>query len=329
MTYQMVKGHGIEGEFIGKDDFRRRHYHENDEHHNGDRHDCNDHREHDECRYHHRDWHNEQHHDHPDRDYDDRDYHEEDDRGDCHDHPHPYPYDCTQHYYNTRTLISRSWYLSGIVARRLQSVTGDQAKDGLFLLNSLLSWKCVEIDLIPYWTYYEFKADIGRERYFIPNLYAVESLTFNIGPLRYSTNDISRKAYFGTGRIDNVKSLPFDWYFNREKGGGSIYLYFKPESRFPIKIMGKFALHNVCFQTNLLSVYDAAYVEYLRFALAQYMCAEYRITMSADSYKILMSIRRTLMDVSPPDLSTKKKSILTTGYAMNFGDINFGRGFRP
>lgn len=231
--------------------------------------------------------------------------------------------------YTARQLITRSWFLSGIVARRLQSVTGDQATDGLFLLNALLNWKSIQVDLIPYWTYYEFPAVIGQESYFIPNLLAVETLTFNIGDVRYPTDFTNRSSYFGTGRVDNISSLPSNWYFNRSLGGGTIYLYFSPAGTYPIKIMGKFGLQNVTLDTDLTSIYDSSYLEYLRYALAKYMCSEYGILFNPESEKILMSISRTLMDVSPPDISIKKSSILTTGSGINFGDVNIGRGWRP
>lgn len=231
--------------------------------------------------------------------------------------------------YTARQLVTRSWFLSGIVARRLQSVTGDQATDGLFLLNALLDWKSIQIDLIPYWTYYEFPAVVGVEAYYIANLYAVESLTFNIGDVRYPTDPSSRSAYFGTGRVDNINSLPSNWYFNRSLGGGSIYLYFKPAGTYPIKIMGKFGLQNVTLDTDLTAIYDPAYLEYLRFALAQYMCAEYGIIFNPQSTKILMAIQRQLMDISPPDLSMRKSSILTEVSGINFGDVNLGMGWRP
>lgn len=231
--------------------------------------------------------------------------------------------------YTARQLVTRSWYLSGIVARRLQSVTGDQATDGLFLLNALLEWKSIQIDLIPYWTYYEFPAVVGQEQYFIPNLFAVESLTFNIDSVRYPTDFTTRTAYFGTGRVDNIDSLPSNWYFNRSLGGGSIYMYFKPQGEYPIKIMGKFGLTNVDLDTDMLTVYDPSYLEYLRYALAQYMCSEYGIMMNPESKEILKSLSRTLMDVSPPDLSIRKTSILTVGTGINFGDVNIGKGWRP
>jgi hypothetical protein len=231
--------------------------------------------------------------------------------------------------YTARQLVTRSWYLSGIVARRLQSVTGDQATDGLFLLNALLDWKSIQIDLIPYWTYYEFPAVIGQEAYFIPNLFAVETLTFNVNTVRYSTGFVSRSNYFGSARVDDINSLPNVWYFNRSLGGGSIYLYFKPAGPYPIKIMGKFGLTNVDLDTDLTAIYDPSYLEYLRYALAQYMCSEYGIVMNPESKGILMALQRTLMDVSPPDLSVRKSSILTNIPGLNWGDINLGVGWRP
>lgn len=231
--------------------------------------------------------------------------------------------------YTARQLITRSWYLSGIVARRLQSVTGDQINDGLFLLNSLLNWKSIQIDLIPYWTYYEFPAVVGQESYFIENLIAVESLTFNLQDVRYSTEPVTRTQYFATGRVDDINSLPSVWYFNRTLGGGTIYLYFLPQDTYPIKIMAKFALTDVTLDTDLLTVYDFSYCEYLRYALANYMCSEYGIIFNPESMQILKQIQRQLMDVSPPDLSLRKSSMLVEGSGINFADINIGRGWRP
>lgn len=232
--------------------------------------------------------------------------------------------------YTAQTLITRSWYLSGIIARNLQTVTGDQITDGLMLLNALLDWQSIQIDLIPYWTYNQsFTTIPGQETYFIPNCVAIESVTFNIGPVRYPMDFTSRTHYFGSGRVDNIQTLPFNWYFNRQLGGGTLYLYFLPDQAYPLRIMGKFALQEVTLQEDLLTVYDPAYIEYLRYALARYMCSEYGIAFNPESEKIYQQIVRQLMDVMPPDLSNVKTSILTEGTGINWGDVNIGRGWRP
>lgn len=246
--------------------------------------------------------------------------------------------------YTAQTLITRSWYLSGIVARNLQTVTGDQINDGLMLLNALLDFKQIETDLIPYWTYVELPAIAGQEFYFLPNIAAIESLTFNLDVVRYAMDSTSRHTYYGSGRIDNVKTLPFNYNFNRTLGGGNLAIYFLPESNYPLKIMGKFFLTDVNLQTDLTNInsnlpytfinsnnvgYDTSYIEYLRYALAQYMCSEYGMQFNPESEAILNKMMRKLMYMSPPDLSIIKTSILTQGTGINFGDVNIGKGYRP
>src|ERR1700676_5509414 len=232
--------------------------------------------------------------------------------------------------YTAQQLITRAWYLSGIVARQAQTVSGDQITDGLFLLNSLLNWKQVETDLIPYWTYNTSMYTVpGQEAYFIPNCVEIQCVTFNIGVLRYPMDYSTNRVYFGSGRVDNISTLPFNWTFTRELGGGNLYLYFLPQDAYQLKIFGKFFLTNVVLTTDLATVYDTSYIEYLRYALAEYMCSEWGIIFSPQSEKILRKIERELMYVSPPDLSMIKTSVLTNGSGYNYGDINLGRGWRP
>lgn len=246
--------------------------------------------------------------------------------------------------YTAETLINRAWYLSGIVARNLQVVTGDQINDGLMLLNALLDFKQIETDLIPYWTYIELPLIGGQEFYFLPFVAAVESATFNIDVVRYPMDYTTRRTYFGSSRVDNIETLPFNWNFNRGEGGGTFAVYFLPQSNYPLKLMVKLFLNDVSLNTDLTNVstslpytflqtnnagYDTSYIEYLRYALAQYMCSEYGILFNPESAKILQKMQRQLMFESPPDLRRIGVSILGQGAGFNWGDINIGRGFRP
>lgn len=246
--------------------------------------------------------------------------------------------------YFAQELITRSWFLSGIVARNLQLPTGDQIYDGLQMLNDLLNFKQIEIDLIPYWTYIELPLVAGQEFYFLPYVAAIESATFNIDVVRYPMDFVSRRNYYGTSRVDNISTLPFSWNYNRALGGGNMALYFLPESNYPLKMMVKIFLVDVTLDmdlTNLSEIVpytfinssnqglDTSYIEYLRYALAQYMCSEYGVLFNPESEKILTSYKRKLMYISPPDLSTQKTSILTQGTGLNWGDINIGKGWRP
>jgi hypothetical protein len=248
--------------------------------------------------------------------------------------------------YTAQQLITRAWYLSGIVARNLQQVTGDQITDGLMLLNALLDFKQIEIDLIPYWTYIEMPVVATQEFYFLPYVAAVESVTFNLDVVRYPMDMVSRSNYYGSARVDNISSLPFSYNYNRALGGGNLALYFKPEADYPLKLMAKLFLVDVQLDTDLTNIseitpytfinsanqgYDTSYIEYLRYALAQYMCSEYGISFNPQSQRILDSYKRKLMYIGPPDLSLQKVTTLAANQAVgwNWGDVNIGRGWRP
>ena len=246
--------------------------------------------------------------------------------------------------YLAQQLITRSWYLSGIVARNLQFVTGDQITDGLMLLNALLDFKQIETDLLPYWTYIEMPMIAGQEFYFLPSIADIESATFNIDVVRYPMDQTHRRAYFGSSRVDNIQTLPFNWNFNRGQGGGTIGFYFLPDSNYPLKMMAKIFLNDVSLNTDLTNIsstlpytflqtqnagFDTSYIEYLRYALAEYMCSEYGVLFNPQSALILRKYERKLMYMSPPDLSLTKTSILAEGTGLNYGDINIGRGYRP
>ena len=257
--------------------------------------------------------------------------------------------------YTAQDLVTRSWYLSGIIARNLQTPTGDQINDGLQLLNNLLDFKQIETDLIPYYQYITFDCVPTQEYYFLPYVADVESSTFNLNVVRYPMSSTSRTNYFGSSRVDNIYTLPFSWNFNRGVGGGTYAMYFIPDQPYPIKMMVKLFLTDATLTTDLMNVtetltntynvpfyttytflnnsiqgYDAAYLEYLRYALARFMCSEYGIVFNPQSEAIFQSYQRKLMYESPPDLSMKKLSILqadASGYS--WGDVNIGRGYRP
>lgn len=325
--------------------------------------------------------------------------------------------------YLAQTLVTRSWFLSGIVSRGAQVPSGDQITDGLQMLNDLLNFKQIETDLIPYWTYVLMPLVGGQEYYYMPNVAEIETSTFNIGVVRYPMERANRRAYFGSSRVDNIQTLPYDWQYNRGEGGGTLSMYFLPQSNYPFKFMAKMFLTNVTLQEDLTNAfsplssgfvqtisvtnggtgytqtptvaisnsstndnatafatvingtvtainivnagssytqtptvtitgngtgatatatvsnytflqtgnagYDTSYIEYLRYALARYMCSEYGVEFNPQSEKIFRSMERTLMYVSPPDLRNIKTSILVQGEGYNWGDVNIGMGWRP
>ncbi len=231
--------------------------------------------------------------------------------------------------YTALQLITRSYYLSQVVSRQLQTVSGDQITDGLYLLNALLDYKSTDIRLIPYFNQYLFNTAQGQEMYFVPNLLYVDSLTFNIGPVRYSLEEMTRKEYFSGPRVDNIQSLPYGYRVERILGGANVYLYFEPADVYQMRLWGKFGLTDVTLQTDLSLLYDPFYIEYYRYALAQEICEEWGATFPDESKNKLKAMEKKLMEVSPPDLSLVKRSFFSGQPGFDWQMANLYKGWLP
>lgn len=219
-------------------------------------------------------------------------------------------------------LISDSWYLSGIVAQDLEVVSGAQETLGLSLLNSVLAIKTANNRLIPYYDQLDIVAIPGQETYFIPGCIRIETFTYFIGPVRFSVIETSRRVYNGSPRVENINSLPFIWTQIRTLGGTNLKMYFSPGQNYPIQIWGKFGLVNVSLNQDLELTFDDYYIEYLRYALAEYMCSEYNVAVPPLTMKRLAEYEEMITDISPMDLSMKKMSSFNKSTAINWAYIN-------
>lgn len=231
--------------------------------------------------------------------------------------------------YSAAQLITRAFYLSGKISQDLETLDSSDLNSGLFLLNAVLAIKTANNRLIPYYTFYEFDTIVGQETYFIPNLISVDSLTFNINNVRFATSEQSRRQYFGSPRVDTVQSLPFTWHSERAKGGSNLYFYFIPDSEYPIKLWGKFSLTEIAsYDTDLSTTMEPFYIEYLRYALAEYICAEYGITFQPQSQAKLDEYEKIITDISPPDLTQIRRTAFSKNNFMNWAYVNFP-GWEP
>jgi hypothetical protein len=150
-------------------------------------------------------------------------------------------------------LISEAFYVSGIVSRGFQTVAGDQVTTGLLVLNEILTDTVVDIGKIPYFTdNYSFHAVAGQEKYFIPGMTQMETLTFYIDSVRFQMQKDQRDYYFGRGRAENTSALPFEWHTELALGGMNLFLYFFPDQNFPMVATGLFSLNTVSLYQDLL-----------------------------------------------------------------------------
>lgn len=154
--------------------------------------------------------------------------------------------------YTVTNLITDAFYVSGIVSRDFEQPTGSQLAVGLNTLNSVISDKAIESDMIPYYTKYSFNAISGVETYFIPNLETADTLVFYLNSVRYQMRQINRIAFRGNPRA-NISSLPFNWNIERCVGGALVSLYFFPDKNYPLELWGLFRLSQVSLGQDLHS----------------------------------------------------------------------------
>lgn len=232
--------------------------------------------------------------------------------------------------YLTRELVIASYYLSGVRAKDAQLVTGGDIEQGLKLLNRLLNLKQAQTDLIPYFQYNTcYFTENSKETYFIFNCANIQSVTFNYDTVRFPLRRSSANQYLAGARPNNISSLPQTYFTYRANGGTVLKLYFKPMSRWRLNIYGKFFLLNVDLDTNLSEMYDGSYIEYLHWALAEYICFEFGIQFGEEKLTTKRKVEDILKYQAAPDPTVSKISNLQKPLSAGWAYFNYFRGFVP
>jgi hypothetical protein len=239
--------------------------------------------------------------------------------------------------YLVSELIANAYYTAGLVARDFQAgLTGGQAEDGLFFLNSVIGQMTVQDGCIPYYTVYNFDSQVGVASYLIPGLIKADTVVFYMmdnpdNPLRYQMEELSRYQNFGTSRADNIQSLPFNYYIERCFGGARLYLYFTPQQPYPMEIHGLFRLQEVTLYQDLSLTLDRFYIDFLQYKLTERLCAQYSYDVPPGVAAILMQYQKQIdkqtqkMDITIQKISTFNSNNL----GLNYGQINLGKGWYP
>jgi hypothetical protein len=232
--------------------------------------------------------------------------------------------------YMTTELITGAYYSSGVVSREFETVSGGQIADGLQWLNDILTEKDVDQGMIPYESTYNANFVAGQSVYPIPNLTQIDTLVFYLDTVRYSMQYDKRNNFFGSSRAENIQTLPFEWYFERQFGGGNLHIYFAPDKNYPIEIHGVFRLSTVALGQDLSLTLDQFYRTYLRYALSDRICAEYNLVTPPNvlrqlsKYEAWINKKSRILDLRIQKVSTLQKR---GGYSWAF--VNLGRGFTP
>lgn len=233
--------------------------------------------------------------------------------------------------YTTNQLIAGAYYASGVVSREFETVNGTQFADGLGWLNDIITEKTVDDGMVPYETTYDLNLVTGQEMYFIPDLISVDTFTFYLDAVRYSMKYTQRNEYFGATRVENVETLPFQWYVERCFGGANLYVYFPPNQDYPAVIHGVFRLQTVAAFQDLSLTLDEFMRTYFRYALADRICCEYEIQTPANvmrqlnKYESWINKKSRILDMRINKLSTLQGN----SNSINYAYVNLGHGWMP
>jgi hypothetical protein len=231
--------------------------------------------------------------------------------------------------FTARELVTKSYYLCNKLSRNHETLSGGDLSIGIDLLNDLLAERTVDKKTIPYWTIYSLNTVAGQEEYTIPNLIEVATGTFNIDNVRFSINKVSADRYFGTSRLDNLTSLPMNVNFERVVGGMKASFWPLPQIAYPVKFRGRFALSSVTADTDLSLTYDRYFLVYLRYKLADFMCAEFGMTLLPAAQMQLKSLEKNVQNNSPIDMSMNKRSTFGNGCSLGYIGMQISQGFVP
>ena len=225
------------------------------------------------------------------------------------------------------TLITKAYYLSGIVPRNFESVDRDELADGLDLLNDVLSEINVTGSYIPYFSYPQITCVVGQEEYLIPNAVDIMTATFNIGSVRYEMYQDTLKHYFGSPRVDNLKALPLTWFWERVDGGVKVSVFMLPQQNFVMKFKCKIALSNVTVNTELDDTYDRFYQLFLKYKLADYICDFYNVSTPPKLAARLDQYENIYTDLNAYDYTVNKVASYSKTDSMSYAQANIGKGW--
>lgn len=231
--------------------------------------------------------------------------------------------------YPVTQLVSDAFYISSVVGHDFQVLSGPELSYGVLVLNQIIGDLRIKSDMIPTTkTDYTFTATSGQEMYFIPNMTVLSTLTFTIGPVRYAMVEVPRTSYFGQNRVNNIESLPLSYHTERTIGGLNVFLYFLPNTSYNMQATGLFAPSSVTTGTDLSTVFDQYFINYLTYATACRLCIQYDVNIPAQVQRQLDQYEADIRKVStPPDLTMQVISAFSNSNAINYAQVGIGQGF--
>lgn len=228
-----------------------------------------------------------------------------------------------------REVINRAYYLSGYAARKFETVDGEDITDGLNYFNEVVEEKAIGGNLIPYFTHDTFNSVVGQEVYFVENLVSCVVLTFNIDTVRFTLQKVDTQRYFNIMRANNITSLPYEYYVERQDGGSNIYLYFLPSDIWEFQITGIYKLTTDDLDTELNSTLDMFYQNYILWSSARKIAMYNSVPWTPDKEKEYLKYETMIESMRTKDMTLKKLSPFVKSTNINYAMAYFKTAWFP
>lgn len=228
-----------------------------------------------------------------------------------------------------REVIKGSLRLLGVLGRGVP-LSAEDAADGLEALNDMLDAWSIEELMIPSITEEDFTLVAGTAAYTIGS-----SQTFNtttpiaideakIVDANNNQYDVEIVTLRDWNKINDhtVQGRPYQLYYERPSGTGTINLYFTPDTAETLRLFSVKPLTNFT-GLSMTHVFPNEYSLALKFNLAVFMAAEHGKTPRADVVAIADETKRNIkMQNFEPELLTVDDGLLNRngrGYNIDAG----------
>lgn len=200
-------------------------------------------------------------------------------------------------------IIKNAYICAGINSAEINDEDPGQIVRGLNALSLVLAEKNFKTCELPYFDTIEVNAVQGQSDYFLQNMYTLETMTFNIGDVRYSMKSSTRRIFKGETRQENVKSLPTEFYYERTNGGLTVSLYFLPVDSYLLKFNGLKGFGNYTLDDELTNYVDLGYQSFIIYQLAIKLCIIFIRPVPQQLMEELRKMEKSMSFVNPPDMT--------------------------
>lgn len=213
--------------------------------------------------------------------------------------------------YTARKLITEAYYASGIRSREFQTIEGSLISEGLSLLNDFLAVTTAQQSKKPYIQTKVFNCVIGQEKYEIEGLIYAETISFYIADnLRLPVRILGRQDYFGSAKVTDLNTIPYNCNIERVLNGSEVYFYPLPDKTYKIEITGFFSLDFIeNLSLDLTTVYDMYYIVYLKHNLIKNICMSEAIQTPPETIEYISQLDNAVAKIAMIDLNKKPRKV--------------------